>query len=199
MVSVSDKIRFFPTPASWRSWLSQHHATATELWVGFYRKDSGKPSITWPESVAGALCFGWIDGVRKRIDETSYKMRFTPRKARSNWSRVNLAMAEELIAAGLMTPAGTKAYEARLPERSGIYAYENRKNAALSPADEKRFRADKAAWKFFQSCPPGYRSTVTWWIVSAKKEETRQRRLATLIADSAAGRTIRQLTRTPRK
>jgi len=185
-----DVVRFFPTPAAWRAWLERHHATERELWVGFHRKDSGKPSITWPESVAGALCYGWIDGVRKRVDETSYKIRFTPRRPRSTWSGVNLRMAEELIAAGLMSPAGMKAYEARTAERSEIYSYEQRKSAAFSPADERRFRAERAAWEYFQSCPPSYRQLATWWVVSAKKPETREKRLAKLIAESAVGRRI---------
>lgn len=195
--SHEDDVCFFADAAAWRRWLEAHHTAATELWVGFHKTASGRPSITWPEAVDGALCFGWIDGVRKRIDEASYKIRFTPRKPRSIWSSVNVRRAEALSAAGLMTPAGLRALEARSPERSGIYAYEQRTESTLAAADEERFRANRPAWDFFQSRPPSYQRTAIWWVVSAKQEATRQRRLATLIADSAEGRTIARLTRTP--
>ncbi|HVE78212.1 MAG TPA: YdeI/OmpD-associated family protein [Gemmatimonadaceae bacterium] len=181
---------FFADPAAWRRWLERHHATDTELWVGFYKKATGRPSITWPESVDGALCFGWIDGVRKSIDESSYRIRFTPRRPRSIWSAVNLRRVQALIEAGLVAPAGMRAFEARDPKRSGLYSFEQRKEAALAPADEARFRANAGAWKFFQARPPGYRRMATWWVVSAKREATRQRRLAALIEDSARGRAI---------
>jgi uncharacterized protein YdeI (YjbR/CyaY-like superfamily) len=172
-----------------------HHATEQELWVGYYKKDSGKPSITWPESVDEALCFGWIDGLRKSIDAMSYMIRFTPRKPRSAWSAVNINRVAELTQLGKMQPAGLKAFAERAEDRSEIYAYENRKQAALNEADERRFRANEDAWEFFQAQPAGYRSTAIWWVITAKKEETRQSRLNRLIEDSAHGRTVRELTR----
>ena len=189
--------RFFATPAAWRAWLEEHHASADELWVGFYKRSTGRPSITWPESVDQALCFGWIDGVRKRLDDDRYAIRFTPRRKGSVWSSVNLARVEELTRLGEMRPAGLAAHGARRADKSGIYAYEQRQGAELTPAMAKRFKADREAWAFFQRQPAWYRRTATWWVVSAKREETRERRLATLIADSAAGRPIKQLDRAP--
>jgi uncharacterized protein YdeI (YjbR/CyaY-like superfamily) len=176
---------FFASACEFRDWLKQHHESERELWVGFYKKSSGQPSLTWPESIDEALCFGWIDGVRKRLDEQSYKIRFTPRKARSNWSTVNLARAQELIRTGRMTPAGLRAYEARVP-----YAFEQKTAPKLSAEAEARFRANASAWEYFHAQPPGYQSTALWWVVSAKREETRARRLETLIEDSAARRRI---------
>jgi uncharacterized protein YdeI (YjbR/CyaY-like superfamily) len=184
------EIRFFAKPADFRKWLEAHHGNTGELWVGFYRKGSGQPSITWPESVKEALCVGWIDGLRKTIDAESYKIRFTPRKATSNWSAVNIALAQELTKLGRMRPAGVKAFELRKEEKSGIYAYENRKLAVLGKAEEKRFRMRRKAWDFFQNQPAGYRKLMTWWVISAKKEETRQKRLEKLIAESEAGRRL---------
>jgi uncharacterized protein YdeI (YjbR/CyaY-like superfamily) len=189
---------FFAAPSAFRAWLEEHHERARELWVGFYKKGSGKPSITWPEAVDEALCFGWIDGVRKGIDDVSYTIRFTPRKARSIWSSVNVKRAEELARLGLMRPAGLSAFEARAAERSGIYAYEQRNAAELAEEYERRFRANRAAWDFFQAQAASYRRTAIWWVVSAKREETRLKRLAALIDDSAHGRTIRPLTRPTR-
>jgi len=186
---------FFETPAECRYWLAAHHTDQTELLVGFHKKGSGRPSMTWPESVDQALCFGWIDGVRRGIDKHSYTIRFTPRKARSTWSRVNVKRAEELVEEGLMRPAGLAAFERRSDDRSGIYAYEQRKQAKLDPAAEKEFRADPKAWAFFSVQAPSYGRTATHWVISAKKEETRRKRLKTLIEDSAAGRTLRHLTR----
>ena len=190
-----DAPQFFADRRAWRRWLEAHHDSAAELWVGFYKKGSGKPSITWPEAVDGALCFGWIDGVRKGIDEERYKIRFTPRRRGSIWSDVNVRRAGELARDGLMHPAGRAAFDARTEARSGIYAYEQRQTATLDPAHEATFRANAAAWTFFQSRPASYRRTATWWVVSAKQEATRLRRLATLIDDSAHGRTLAQLTR----
>jgi uncharacterized protein YdeI (YjbR/CyaY-like superfamily) len=186
---------FFETPADFRAWLEEHHASESELIVGFHRKGSGRPSITWPESVAEALCFGWIDGVRRGIDDESYSIRFTPRKPTSNWSKVNIQLVASLTAAGRMRPAGLAAFERRTAERSGIYSYERRKAAALSPEQQSEFEADDAAWSFFTAQPRGYRQTAIHWVVSAKREETRAKRLATLISDSAAGRRLRHLTR----
>ena len=187
--------RFFATPRDWRTWLEKHHTNAEELWVGFYKRDSGRPSITWPESVDGALCFGWIDGVRKSIDALSYMIRFTTRKARSTWSAINIRRVGELRKAGLMHPAGLAAFEKRDVDRSAIYAYEQRKTAKLPPDFAKQFRAQSEAWKFFQSQPPWYQRTSTYWVISAKREETRSKRLATLIDCSARKRSIPSLTR----
>ena len=186
---------FFAKPAAFRKWLERNHGAAHELWVGFYKKETGRPSITWPESVDEALCVGWIDGIRKRIDDESYTIRFTPRKARSIWSAVNIARVAELTREGRMLPAGLAAFERRSADKSAIYAYEQRKNAAFDEAAERQFRANAKAWEFFQAQPPGYRKTATYKVISAKREETRQKRLAALIADSAAGRRIRELDR----
>lgn len=194
MDGVTPAITYFATPAAWRRWLEKNHATAPELLVGFYKKGSGQPSITWPEAVDGALCFGWIDGVRRRIDDTRYSIRFTPRRARSIWSAVNVGRVAALTASGLMTPAGILAFAGRSDARTGVYAFEQSKPAVLAPADEKRLRANKKAWAFFQARSPSYQRTVTWWIISAKQEATRQRRLTVLIEDSAAGRTVKHLT-----
>ncbi len=185
---------FFATPAQFREWLEEHHQRETELLVAFYKKGCGKPSITWPQSVDAALSFGWIDGVRRRIDEESYSIRFTPRKARSIWSAVNLKRVRELTRLGLMRPAGLRAFEARLEERTAVYSFEQR-DIAFEAAQERQFRASKAAWKFFQSQAPWYQRAATWWVVSAKREETKLKRLAALIRDSEAKRTLRHLTR----
>ena len=187
--------RFFATPAEWRRWLARHHASVPELWVGFHKKATGRPSITWPESVDHALCYGWIDGIRKRLDEHSYVIRFTPRRAGSIWSAVNLRRVAELTAQGLMQPAGVVAHSKAKDARSAIYAYEQRKDAELPREMEQRFRRQRAAWAFFRSQPPSYRHTATWWVISARRDDTRERRLATLIEDSAAGRRLRHLSR----
>jgi uncharacterized protein YdeI (YjbR/CyaY-like superfamily) len=185
---------YFETPADLREWLARNHESAAELWVGFRRKASGLPSITWPEAVDEALCVGWIDGVRKSVDDTSYKIRFTPRKPTSNWSSVNIGRVAELTQEGRMRPAGLEAFGRRSEKRSGIYAYEQRKSARLQPAQERLFKANRAAWDFFRAQPAGYRQSATWWVVSAKREATRERRLATLIDDSANERRLRHLT-----
>jgi uncharacterized protein YdeI (YjbR/CyaY-like superfamily) len=184
------EILFFAKPEDFRKWLKDHHENTSELWVGFYKRDSGRPSITWPESVDEALCVGWIDGLRKTIDAKSYKIRFTPRKKTSNWSAVNIGRVRELTKQGRMRPAGLKAFELRKEEKSGIYAYENRKSAVLGGSAEKRFRLRRKAWDFFQRQPAGHRKLMTWWVISAKKEETRQQRLEKLIAASEAGRRL---------
>jgi uncharacterized protein YdeI (YjbR/CyaY-like superfamily) len=188
------KPTFFATPVHFRRWLERHHGSARELLVGFYKRGSGKPSITWPESVDQALCFGWIDGVRRRIDEVSYTIRFTARKRTSIWSKINITKARLLAKAGLMRPAGLAAFAARREFRSGIYSYENRP-ATLPAPYQRRMKGRKKAWRFFQSQPAGYRKVATWWVISAKKEETRLKRLAVLIADCAAGRPLRHLVR----
>ncbi len=189
------KITFFKSPSAWRAWLEKNHAKADELWVGFYKKDSGKPSITWQESVDQALCFGWIDGIRKSINAESYKIRFTPRRQRSIWSAVNIKRVKELSKLGLMHSAGLEAFKKRDEKRSVIYSYE-RKTSTLEGVYAKEFKANKKAWKFFQSQPPGYRHTSSWWVMSAKKKETQLKRLAVLIKDSANGTTILPLRRT---
>jgi uncharacterized protein YdeI (YjbR/CyaY-like superfamily) len=183
------KLEFFQTSADFRRWLEENHATATELWIGFYKKDSGKPSITWPESVDQALCFGWIDGIRKRVDEISYRMRFTPRRRGSVWSAINIKRAEELVRQKQMRPAGLKAFAARVENKSGIYSYEQR-SPELNQPYAKLLRKNKAAWNFFERQPPSYRKMMGWWIVSARKEETRMARLAKLINESAKGKRL---------
>jgi uncharacterized protein YdeI (YjbR/CyaY-like superfamily) len=189
------KPKFFPTPSRFRAWLVANHETETELLVGFHKRGSGKPSITWPESVDEALCFGWIDGVRRSLGETSYTIRFTPRGPASVWSAVNAARVGELTKLGRMHDAGRRAFAARRPERTAIYAFERREPAKLSKAQEKRLRANRRASAFFDSQPPGYRKTATHWVISAKQAETRERRLSQLIADSAASLRIAHLRR----
>jgi uncharacterized protein YdeI (YjbR/CyaY-like superfamily) len=189
------KPTFFKTPAAWRTWLEKHHATESELWVGFYRVGSGKPSITWPESVDAALCFGWIDGVRKSLDELSYVIRFTPKRAGSIWSLVNIKRVAELTRLGLMAERGLAAFARRQDDRSAIYSYEQRRNARLPAAYQKEMKARPDAWSFFQAQPPGYRRTITHWIVSAKRPETQLRRLRQLIDACAAGRRIEAIAR----
>lgn len=175
---------FFADPRKLREWLSANSAIACESWIGLYKKASGRPSITWPELVDQLLCFGWIDGVRKSIDEHSYMIRITPRKTGSNWSAVNLRRVPELIELGIMEPSGLAAWEARDEERALRYSYE-REHAALSPEFESRFRASPEAWEFFQGQPPSYRRNAVVWVMTAKREETRKRRLGVLIDDSA--------------
>jgi uncharacterized protein YdeI (YjbR/CyaY-like superfamily) len=181
--------RYFTSPNKFHQWLEKHHATSTELLVGFYKVSSGKPSITYQEALDEALCFGWIDGIRKSVDEERYTIRFTPRKPGRNWSNVNIKRVQELMAAGRMLPAGLAAFEARQAEKSGVYTYEHRPQQ-LSPEYEKQFRVNKPAWAFFQSQAPYYQRTACGWVMTAKKEETRLRRLATLIEDSAQGRRL---------
>jgi uncharacterized protein YdeI (YjbR/CyaY-like superfamily) len=194
---------FFPDAAGFRAWLEANAATAEELSVGFRKKATGQPSITWPEARDEALCFGWIDGVRHRIDDAvgaalspghgdggpnSYRIRFTPRRKGSIWSTVNVERFAALTAAGKMTAPGVRAYEENR-HRTGVYSYE-RETAALAPAETALFRKNKAAWADWQKRPPGYRKLCQHWVTSAKKPETRARRLVTLIEDSQAGRKI---------
>jgi uncharacterized protein YdeI (YjbR/CyaY-like superfamily) len=186
---------FFATPAEFGAWLEEHHETASELWVGFFKKGSGKPSITWAESVEQALRFGWIDGVRRSLGDESYANRFTPRRPTSNWSRINVAKVEELRQRGLMAPAGLRAYEARTPERTGVYSSERSEPAVLPAEFEQRLRANPAASQWLESRPPGYRKTAIHWVISAKREDTRMRRMQQLIDCSAEGRTVPPLTR----
>ncbi len=180
------KPRFFKTADAFRKWLEKNHDKETELSIGFHKKNSGKPSITYPEALDEALCFGWIDGVRRNVNETSYSIRFTPRKTKSIWSVVNMRRATELENLGLMRPPGLRAFQARDPKRSGIYSFENAARE-LDPEFEKRFRANKKAWDFFQAQPPYITKVCKFWVMSAKKEETRLRRLDQLIASSAKG------------
>jgi uncharacterized protein YdeI (YjbR/CyaY-like superfamily) len=188
-VSLSE-IRFFAKPEDFRKWLKAHHGNTSEQWVGFYRKATGRPSITWPESVDEALCVGWIDGLRKTIDAESYMIRFTPRKKTSNWSAVNIGRVKELTKQGRMRPTGLKAFEQRKDEKSGIYAYENRKLAEWGKGEEKQFRSRRKAWDFFQNQPAGYRKLMIWRVISAKREETKKKRLEELISESEAGRRL---------
>ncbi|MEY4927959.1 MAG: hypothetical protein RI894_2395 [Bacteroidota bacterium] len=183
---------FFATPAEFRAWLHENHATATELIVGFYKKDTQRPSMTWPESVDEALCYGWIDGVRRSIDAASYCIRFTPRKAKSIWSAVNIAKVETLIAQELMQPAGLASYEKRSASNSKIYAYEQ-ESIELSAEFEALFKTNEAAWAFFIQQTPSYQKTAIWQIMSAKQAATQWRKLETLIQDSAEGRKIKSL------
>jgi uncharacterized protein YdeI (YjbR/CyaY-like superfamily) len=176
---------FFPAPAAFRTWLEVHHMSRDALIVGFYKRHSGRPSMTWPESVDEALCFGWIDGVRRTIDEDRYTIRFTPRRARSTWSLVNIARVAELARLGRLHPAGEAAFAARRDE--GVYSYEQRRNAELDTDADQRFRRARRAWAFFESQPPSYRRTAVFWVMSAKREATRASRLATLIRDSDHG------------
>ncbi|MEW6194232.1 MAG: YdeI/OmpD-associated family protein [Bacteroidota bacterium] len=183
---------FFKSPSQLRKWFKQNYSSKEELWLGYYKKNSGKPSVTWPESVDEALCFGWIDGIRKSIDDVSYKIRFTPRRKGSVWSVVNIKRAKELIEQGLMQQPGLSAFEKRKEDRSEIYSYEQRKDDLDKPY-LNIFKKNKDAWKFFQSMPPYYKRTVSWWVISAKKEETRLKRLQKLIDCSANEKKIPEM------
>jgi len=195
MNSRSTQPIFFALPSEFRAWLKKHHAEVSELSVGFYKKSTGKPSLSWPESVDAALCFGWIDGIRRSLNAESYTIRFTPRKPNSTWSAINIRRVAELRKLGLMQPAGLKAFEKRSDDKSAIYSYEQRKTAKLRGAYEKQFRANKKAWEYFQAQAPWYRRTASFWVISAKKEETRLKRLATLMEASGRGESIVPLKR----
>jgi uncharacterized protein YdeI (YjbR/CyaY-like superfamily) len=190
---VSEPI-FFASAEEFRAWLEEHHETATEVWVGQWKKHTGKQCLSWAEAVDEALCFGWIDGLLRRIDDERHMQRFTPRKPSSNWSAINIANVERLRAEGRMRPAGEAAFARRRDDRTAVYSYEQRKNPQLEPDEQAQLEADAAAWAYFSSRPPSYRRPAIWWVISAKRPETRARRLATLIADSAAGRPIKPLT-----
>lgn len=180
------KIQFFSSPEKFRTWLEKNHQKETEVFVGFYKIGTGKPSLTWSQSVDQALCFGWIDGVRRSIDENSYQIRFTPRKASSIWSAVNIQKMEELTKQGLMKPAGLASFKNRKEERSKIYTHENAE-MNFSPAFEKLFKANKTAWKYFELLAPGYRKLSKNWVMGAKQEATQIKRMAQLIKDCEAG------------
>ncbi|HEX9098330.1 MAG TPA: YdeI/OmpD-associated family protein [Candidatus Dormibacteraeota bacterium] len=182
--------RFFETSAEFRAWLAANHGTATEIGVVLHKKGSGKASMTWSDAVDQALCFGWIDSIARRIDDTSRVQRFTPRKPKSNWSAVNIKKVRELTKRGLMAPAGLEAFARREEARSMVYSYENRHLAALDPEREAKFKARKKAWDFFGKQPPSYRQTAIYWVMNAKREETRSKRLARLIEVSTGGRRL---------
>ena len=177
------KPKFFPTQADFRRWLEENYDKESELIVGFYRVGSGKASMTWSEAVDQALCFGWIDGVRRKVDEESYSNRFTPRRPNSNWSAVNIAKVEELTKQGLMKPAGIAAFEKRKEEKSAIYAYENAPKQ-FSEEFEKRFKEREKAWNFFDKQANWYKKQMTGWVMTAKQEATREKRLEKLISES---------------
>lgn len=189
-------ITHFDCPEAFRAWLVRYHSERDELWVGFWKKSTRRPSITWPESVDEALCFGWIDGIRKSVDDEAYTIRFTPRRSRSTWSLRNIKRYEALEAEGRIERAGVEAFGKRTDENSGMYSFEQETQATLSEDYIARLQADAAAWADWQSRPPGYRKQVTHWIMSAKREATRERRLELLIEDSAAGRKIKPLRQT---
>jgi uncharacterized protein YdeI (YjbR/CyaY-like superfamily) len=187
--------RFFRNSRELRDWFRKNSARAAELWVGYYKRDSAKPRVTRPESVDQALCFGWIDGIRKRVDDTRYTIRFTPRRAGSTWSSINVRRMKALIAAGQVSAAGKEAFAQRKSNRSGIYSFEQR-TVKLPAPYAAVLKKHKTAHSFFESQPAHYRKAATWWVVSAKQEQTRQRRLQQLIADSAQGLRIAQMRRT---
>ena len=183
------QLTFFETPSKFRAWLQKHHKTADELWVGFYKKATGKPTINWQEAVDEALCFGWIDGIRKRVDADSYTNRFTPRRRGSSWSAINTRRAAELLKAGRMRAAGRAAFDARDTKKT-----EAIKSARSSPRLERslqaQFKANQAAWAFFAAQPPGYRRMAIWFVMSARRDETRAKRLGQLVAISASKRRL---------
>ena len=186
------KITFFRSASVFRDWLASNHHKVQELWVGFYKKKSGKDGISYPEAVDEALCFGWIDGIKKAVDDVSYTHRFTPRKPKSIWSAVNIERVGELKRLGRMTAPGLKAFAGRDEQKAMQYSYE-RSACKLEGAYEKQFREIAKAWEFFQAQPPGYRRTATWWVISAKREETRAKRLTTLMETSERGHRLDML------
>lgn len=190
------EVVFFSKPTDFRKWLHKNHLKAKELIVGYYKTNSGKPSITWPESVDEALCFGWIDGIRRSIDEESYCIRFTPRKPGSIWSAINIKKVEDLTAKGLMQPAGIAAFEKRKEQKSQIYSYEQKGVSALSAGYEKMFKANKKAWEFFNTLAPSYRKAAIHLVMTAKQKATQLKRLNELIEASAAGKKIKSLSYT---
>jgi uncharacterized protein YdeI (YjbR/CyaY-like superfamily) len=187
-------ITYFASPGDFRQWFETNHDQAAELWVGFYKKGSGKPSITWPEAVDQALCFGWIDGIRKSVDDSNYTIRFTPRKAQSIWSAINIKKIKELTALGLMKPAGLSVFEKHDEKKANLYSFE-RESMELGDVYEEIFRENDKAWSFFQTQVPSYKKPAIWWVISAKQEATRLGRLKTLIKDSEEGLKIAHLRR----
>jgi uncharacterized protein YdeI (YjbR/CyaY-like superfamily) len=193
MADAASEPIFFASPAGMRAWLEEHHDTATELIVGYWKKHTGKPSLTWSQAVDEALCFGWIDSRANRIDDDSYRQRFTPRKKGSNWSLVNVRKVEELTRQGRMTPRGLEAFEGRDLRRQGAYAFEQARPMTLDAESEAELRANEGAWAFWERQPAGYRRTAAYWVMSARRPETRRRRMQQLIEDAASRRRIRQL------
>ena len=189
MTPTPRDVQFIATSEALRDWFDANHATADELWLGYHRKASGIPSVDWPTAVDEALCVGWIDGVRYRLDDSTHAQRFTPRRRGSTWSAVNVAKVAALTAEGRMRPAGLAAFEARTPEKTAIYSYE-REAAAFTDVELATLQASPAVWADWSSRPPSYRRTVTHWVTSAKQPATRERRLASLLEDSAAGRPV---------
>ena len=189
MPPVSKSPTFFATPSAFRAWLQKHHKTADELWVGFYKKATGKPSITWQEAVDEALCFGWIDGIRKSVDAESFTNRFTPRRRGSAWSDVNTRRAAELLKAGRMRAAGRAAFDARDTKKTEAINRARRAPRLERPL-QAQFKANQAAWAFFTAQPPGYRRMAIWFVMSAKRPETRAKRLGQLVAISASKRRL---------
>lgn len=183
---------FFNKPSDLRKWFEKNHLKEKELIAGFYKTGSGKPSITWPQSADEAICFGWIDGIRRSIDDESYSIRFTPRKPQSIWSAINIKKAGDLIEKGLMKPEGIAAFEKRKENRSKIYAYEKAPSVFRTDL-EKKLKANKKAWTFFKSLPPSIRNVSIHWVMSAKQEKTRLSRLEKLIQDSASQSRIKPL------
>lgn len=192
------KITYFKTPAALRKWFGKNHGKKPELWIGYYKKGSGKKSVTYKEALDEALCFGWIDGIAKGIDENKYCQRWTPRRANSIWSAVNIKKVTALIESGKMTPAGLKRFNERDVKRTNLYSFEQKSHELPAPL-EKKFKANKKAWANFQAMVPSYKKPALWWVISAKQEATQLRRLETLIADSEAGRPIKQLARPGKK
>jgi uncharacterized protein YdeI (YjbR/CyaY-like superfamily) len=192
------KPRFFRSPAEFRTWLEKNHDRESELLVGFYKKSSGKRGITYEEALDEALCFGWIDGVRRSVDDERSTIRFTPRRQKSNWSLKNIRRVNELTELGRMAPSGIAAFDRRDPSEASTYSFEQA-NPAFGEDLEKRFRRNRKAWRFWEAQPPGYRKAATWWVVSAKREETRIRRLDSLVEHCASGRRLPQLTTPSRR
>lgn len=189
---VPRDVRYFPSPDELRDWFDANHETADELWLGYWKKGTGRPSVTWTQAVDEALCVGWIDGVLQRVDEQRHAQRFTPRRKGSNWSAINVAKVEKLTGEGRMRPAGLRAFEARTPERTAVYSYE-RAIEPLTDAELARFQANAEAWADWERRPPSYRRGATAWVTSAKQPATRERRMAALIEDSSAGRMIKPM------
>jgi uncharacterized protein YdeI (YjbR/CyaY-like superfamily) len=185
-------LKFFRTAAELRRWFKSNHDKASELWIGMYIKSSGKGGVDYKQALDEALCYGWIDGIRKRLDDESFTTRFTPRKPTSIWSNVNIAHVKRLTEEGRMLPPGVAAFEKRTPERSGVYSFE-REHAELPPDMMRQFKKNPTAWKFFSSQPHGYRRAATWWVISAKRDETREKRLSSLIALSGNAERLPQL------
>jgi uncharacterized protein YdeI (YjbR/CyaY-like superfamily) len=189
---------YFASPEEFRAWLEEHHASEREVFVGYHKKGTGIPSLVWSDAVDEALCYGWIDGIVRRVDDKRHVQRFTPRKPSSTWSAINIEKVGRLRAEGRMRPAGEAAFARRREDKSAIYAYEQRENPELEPEQAARFRADTAAWEYFESRPPSYRKVALYWVISAKRAETRERRLSQLIEDCAAGRDLKQYLRPAR-